>query len=1306
MSGGGAEEEQASPEAINAAFQELLLATSRAVVQTLVKKAPFLLDESVLAVIEGVAGSAEQDGRADFAELVRERLAILEELHQTAQAVIEFACAEDEAAARQVFAKHHDLLLLVEAQRMLNEQIHGGDAATEKGLAERRELLRRLRGPEAPKRPPLMEAVIDFASAEDEAAAREVFAQHHELLLRFEAQHALDEVIYGTDAAWEQRVAERRELLRKLRGAEAQTPKPPADSTQAFGSSGSATFDSRGLRVDQLTQIAGNQYNDSAIARDSAVAIVIHATTIHQVPLEPRWIPPAPEGPPMEVVERGALDAVAEMLSTPGGVAITSAATLTVQGMPGVGKTVLSQRLAQRLVGAYPGGIFWERLGGDIRTADQVNPILNRWGSHAYGMQQKEGCQFAPDAVRALLSGHGRMLVVLDDVWFTEAVRPLLAALPPDAHRLITTRSERVATDLGFRLYPLDVLGKEEARDLIRLRLMGRRALVEEDEAWIDALAENTGRHALALDVAMGSLSARGADEWASAARQIADEIRTGTGLGELPLDESERNNKVESSLKQSYDALDGRLQGRFRALGAIALDAEFSTEAAAALWGCDAEAARPDLNRFANAALLMRQEAAGRPTRFRQHTVLRAYSLALLRRAGEHDKAATRYAAFYGDAMRKADGAGRFHEMLPELGHLRHAFSWAVGNDLAFAQRLLVNTSRMARNFGAAREYLDWSRSVLEQARRFGTDEQRAQALLSFANALTHIAALVGEDRKTRLFQALDAYDDNLRFFVSKAASDPSEALLFNYALALWNSGNTLCQIADLPDEDRKARLYCALEKYDEALRFLSKTEDLGDYARTQHNRAELLSKIACLPGEDRRARLFEALEAFREALRIHTADSDPLEYASIQDSLASLLSDIASLPGEDRRARLVQALSAYDEALRFRTDEAVPFDYAATQNNRGNRLWELAALPSEDSRDQLARALEAYDEALRFYTVKAAPLAHAQTQSNRASALLVLAALPGEDRRGRLLQALDGYHTALLSRSPATAPLPYAETQNNRACAYIQLASIPGEDRDRWLRSALSAAWEAYRWFERLEDAWNAEGSRRNLQRIRMRCGDAFGSFWSAVSAEPCPPWLLSNPAEQLYAAFLAFINSSEIAELRRLLAEEPDLLARDVDKMFAILREQNAGNEQVLARLQSRQDLLRACRENGVEVALADLERTFQRADEVVAFGKAIEEYNALVKEASADPAEVAAWQRAAEGGEALRQALCDNLPGIDTAQLKMHIARTYLRLAEALEAAGQTDAATDAKEHVAALVELSRLDEALAAFKQGF
>jgi hypothetical protein len=488
--------------------------------------------------------------------------------------------------------------------------------------------------------------------------------------------------------------------------------------------------------------------------------------------MERRWLRPCPERLSIDTIERTHdLEQVARIITERGQLAITGGtrtATAAVQGMPGIGKTILARQLALALDDRYPGGVIWEEIGPEVRAPEDTQPILNRWARYALTVPPNLDNQLAFDAsaVRALFAAQGQpLLVILDNVWSLEGIRWLRAALPENAHLVITTRLETVMIGLGGGEYVLGLLTPDEARALIALRLNWPE-LPADHYDWADALAVGVGYHTLALDVAIRRLrlDARspGAPRWRDQVDRLLSHIRSGQGFERLALPDSERNQNVEAVLAYSYDRMDDTARARFRMLGVFAPEATFGGDAAAALWQCDVEQADDMLSAFAGAALL----EAGDAGRWRQHGLLRGYALALLRREGEHEAAAARHAAFYAAAMRTADDAQRFYEVLGDYAQLRHAFAWAIENDLELALDLVANTANLQQAHGYGRDNLAWAEQALAAAQQRGTPAQIARARVSLGNALQHAAGLPGEDRGARLREALAAYDAALRIY------------------------------------------------------------------------------------------------------------------------------------------------------------------------------------------------------------------------------------------------------------------------------------------------------------------------------------------------------------------------------------------------------------------------------------------------------------------------------------------------------------------------------------------------------------
>ena len=461
-------------------------------------------------------------------------------------------------------------------------------------------------------------------------------------------------------------------------------------------------------------------------------------------------------------------------LADRGAAAITGkAASLAVQGAPGVGKTTLARLLALDLDAEYPDGVIWEDLGPDFIAAEQAQAVLRRWAGHAtsffdLGENLNKLFTFEPAAVRSLLSEHSRLLVVLDNVWSLAAIRPLRDALPPGSRLIVTTRSREIAQGLGAGWVEVGLLSEAEALDLFDLRLGWRPQSGQPADGWAFDLAGGVGMHALGLDVALGVLrrygdaaaEGRPAAEWQAVAERLLREVRSGR-FDRLRLGDDDPGHNVKAVMMFSYEALKEDAKSQFRRLGTFAVDADFTTSDAATAWGCDPAAAFETLTDFANAALLERQGGGI----WRQHSLLRGLALALLATQGRRTPPLRPHAA--PTPMRCAAQTTRsgIYEMLPVLPQLRHAFEWALTNDLDLALVIAMSCANLQKQFGLAREGGEWSERALAAAQARATPETLARAWGHRGNWLSEVAGLPGENRRGRLLEGLTAHDEALQF-------------------------------------------------------------------------------------------------------------------------------------------------------------------------------------------------------------------------------------------------------------------------------------------------------------------------------------------------------------------------------------------------------------------------------------------------------------------------------------------------------------------------------------------------------------
>lgn len=216
------------------------------------------------------------------------------------------------------------------------------------------------------------------------------------------------------------------------------------------------------------------------------------------------------------------------------GAAIATGGIGRVSGLGGVGKSLMAEEYALHFGAAYPGGIFWLRAYGN----DDFNSALNREGREAERVgqirliterlgiftQRLTATQIEGELAREI-ERHGKAcLWVVDDVPNDLNAEDLRCWFSPHplARTLITTRSrEYGALANGI---DLSVLAPEEAYQLLTSRRKPSGE-VEEEEAHL--LAEDLGRHALALDLTASALVSYGERE---PYRKFREELRSDEG--------------------------------------------------------------------------------------------------------------------------------------------------------------------------------------------------------------------------------------------------------------------------------------------------------------------------------------------------------------------------------------------------------------------------------------------------------------------------------------------------------------------------------------------------------------------------------------------------------------------------------------------------------------------------------------------------------------------------------------------------------------------------------------------------------
>jgi hypothetical protein len=170
---------------------------------------------------------------------------------------------------------------------------------------------------------------------------------------------------------------------------------------------------------------------------------------------------------------------------------------VAVGGLPGVGKTAFVAAYAWRFSAAFPGGVFWSRIGGGgwgarKRYADQLAET-----ARLLGLPTVEDPARVRGLLAARLSARGRVLWIVDDIP-ADADADLVHDLVLPAGSAVRTVlvSDRDVFGYTVPLIRLDGLSVEDASALLESSLP---AVSLEERAARDRIVARLGGHVAAL---------------------------------------------------------------------------------------------------------------------------------------------------------------------------------------------------------------------------------------------------------------------------------------------------------------------------------------------------------------------------------------------------------------------------------------------------------------------------------------------------------------------------------------------------------------------------------------------------------------------------------------------------------------------------------------------------------------------------------------------------------------------------------------------------------------------------------------
>jgi hypothetical protein len=168
---------------------------------------------------------------------------------------------------------------------------------------------------------------------------------------------------------------------------------------------------------------------------------------------------------PLNYVERA--DALAELRKTILANEVRPSIAITaLQGMAGIGKTVLAQALCHDKViqKKFPDGVIWISVGKESAPdlATRLREVGKAFGDDLAAYDSELG---STNRYRTIVRDKAA-LIVLDDVWDTRDIEPFRAE-SPSSRLLFTTRDESIAAGTGAQLVTPGFLTPEQSRDML-----------------------------------------------------------------------------------------------------------------------------------------------------------------------------------------------------------------------------------------------------------------------------------------------------------------------------------------------------------------------------------------------------------------------------------------------------------------------------------------------------------------------------------------------------------------------------------------------------------------------------------------------------------------------------------------------------------------------------------------------------------------------------------------------------------------------------------------------------------------------
>ena len=415
---------------------------------------------------------------------------------------------------------------------------------------------------------------------------------------------------------------------------------------------------------------------------------------------------------------------------------------VTLIGVGGIGKTRLSQQVANQLIDLYGDGVWL------VECAPLNDPMLVPQSvATMFGIQQRGDHSALVESLVQFLQAKTLLLILDNCEHLLDACAGLAEQLLKSCPKLkILATSRETLGILGEALYPVPSLTIPDAQqispleklnDYESIRLFDERAqLVQMDFALTKENASSITQICSRLDGIPLAIELAAVRVLTLSAEQIAEQldqcfhILTGGSRTALP-----KHQTLQASIDWSWQLLHDEEQILLRRLSVFS--GGWTLEAAETV--CVGNGVEPRdisdlLTQLVNKSLVIIEREQSQDARYRTLETIRAYALERLAESGEMEVLRGRHALYYGDLIIHQASYGIFfasnlHLQL-EIDNIRATLRWCVATpkDIELGARLVWILQWFWHGRGYFSEGRQWTKQILASA--FLRDGSKSQAM------------------------------------------------------------------------------------------------------------------------------------------------------------------------------------------------------------------------------------------------------------------------------------------------------------------------------------------------------------------------------------------------------------------------------------------------------------------------------------------------------------------------------------------------------------------------------------------------